>query len=142
MADVNVGLGGWNSVTQSWGNGGWGEDVAFTGLTGSVGSVTVVEGSGVTVTVTGLAATSSVGSVTIATGVNVTATGLAGTSSVGRGYRCCHRKLCRFNRRQYHRNRWRRRIRRSYRRIGHCILRRGKRLECCRHITNTKLVRG
>jgi hypothetical protein len=83
MADVNVSFEGWNSISQSWGSSGWGEDAAFTGLTGAVGSVTVVEGSGVTVTVTGLAGTSSVGSVTIGEGTGVTVTGNSVTVSSG-----------------------------------------------------------
>ena len=85
MADVNVVFEGWNSITQGWGDGTWGEDVAFTGLTGSVGSVTVVEGSGVTVTVTGLAGTSAVGSVTVVegSGVTVNLTGESVTATAG-----------------------------------------------------------
>jgi len=83
MTDANVSFEGWDSISQSWGGGGWGEGVAFTGLTGSVGSVTFVEGSGVTVTVTGLAGTSAVGSVTIEEGVGVTVTGNSVTVSSG-----------------------------------------------------------
>lgn len=83
MADVDVVFEGWNSVTQSWGGGGWGEDVSFTGITSSVGSVTLVEGSGVTVTVTGLVATSAVGSVIIGEGVGVAVTGNSVTVSSG-----------------------------------------------------------
>ena len=85
MADVNVTFEGWNSITQGWGDGTWGEDLAFTGLTGSVGSVTVVQGSGITVTVTGLAGTSAVGSVTIVegSGVTVTVTGNSVTATAG-----------------------------------------------------------
>ena len=84
MADVNVTFEGWNSITQGWGDGTWGEDVAFTGLTGSVGSVTVVEGTGVTVTVTGLAGTSAVGSVTVTegSGVTVEVTGETATGAI------------------------------------------------------------
>jgi len=85
MADVKVSFEGWDSITQSWGNGGWGQDVVFTGLTGSVGSVTVAQGSGVTVTATGVAGTSAVGSVTIGegTGVTVTVTGNSVTATAG-----------------------------------------------------------
>ena len=85
MADVNVTFEGWGSITQGWGSGGWGQDVAFTELTSAIGSVTVVEGAGVTVTASGVAGTSAVGSVTVGegSGVTVTVTGNSVTATAG-----------------------------------------------------------
>ena len=84
MADVNVTFEGWNSITQGWGDGTWGEDVAFTELTSGLGSVTVTEGTGVTVSASGSAGTSSIGSVTVTegTGVTVEVTGETATGAI------------------------------------------------------------
>ena len=83
MADVNVTFEGWDSITQGWGDGTWGEDVAFMGLAGAVGSVTVTQGSGVTVTLSGNSAGATAGNVTVTdgTGVSVGVTGESATVS-------------------------------------------------------------
>ena len=85
MADVTVYFEGYDSITQTYNSGGYNQDVAFTGLASGLGSVTVVEGTGVTVTVTGLAGTSAVGSVTVTEGsaVTVTVTGNSVTATAG-----------------------------------------------------------
>lgn len=85
MADVTIYFTGYDSITQTYNSGGYNQDVAFTGLASGLGSVTVVEGSGVTVSASGSAGTSAVGSVTVTegTGVTVSASGVAGTSAVG-----------------------------------------------------------
>ena len=74
MADVTVYFEGYDSITQGYNEGGYNQNVAFTGLTGSTNSVTVVQGVGVTVSVTGAASTASVGSVTVVQGAGVTVT--------------------------------------------------------------------
>tara|TARA_R110001632_G_scaffold170059_1_gene289066 strand:+ start:199 stop:1074 length:876 start_codon:yes stop_codon:yes gene_type:complete len=85
MADATVVFAGWNSSTQSWGAGTWGNDVAFpVTATASVGAVTITGASSVP-SVVGVAATGAVGSVSVTagTGVNVTPTGIAATGGVG-----------------------------------------------------------
>jgi hypothetical protein len=76
VADVTVAFEGWNSSTQGWGEGPWGEGVAVPGATGIArfqdANVTVrvslqrlrLETADANVSVTGLSATGSVGSVT------------------------------------------------------------------------------
>ena len=81
------------SVLTGYGRGGWNSgpygqtdtSVSVTGVsaTGSIGSVTVTEGSGITVSATGVSATGSVGSVTIGIGSIISATGVSATGSVG-----------------------------------------------------------
>jgi hypothetical protein len=106
MADATVVFSGWNSSSQAWGSSSWGNNVAFpisstgavgtvsiegaasvpgTGLaaSGVVGSVAVVEGTGVTVSVTGLVSSGSVGSTTVEGNSSVTAGGIAGTGGIG-----------------------------------------------------------
>jgi hypothetical protein len=83
MADATVVFAGWNSSTQAWGSGTWGNDVAFPiSATGSVGAVTV-EGAA-SIPDVGLAASTFVGTVaiTVGTGVNVNVTGVAATGQV------------------------------------------------------------
>ena len=85
MADAKVVFSGWNSSTQAWGSGTWGNDVAFpVTATASVGTVTIKGASNVP-SVVGVAATGAVGSVSVTagTGVNVTPTGIAATGGVG-----------------------------------------------------------
>ncbi len=83
MADIHVPLSGWGYST--WNSGTWGTEVPLPEATGSVGTVTVVQGAGVSTSVTGLAGTGSVGTVTVAqgTGVSTSVTGLAATGSEG-----------------------------------------------------------
>jgi hypothetical protein len=42
MADVTVYFQGWNSVSQSWGGGPWGQNEALPGSIGSVGTVSII----------------------------------------------------------------------------------------------------
>ena len=81
MADVTIYFEGYDSITQTYNSGGYNQDVAFTGLTGSAGSVT--EATGISFSVTGAAATASVGSVTVELGQTVAVTGAVATASVG-----------------------------------------------------------
>lgn len=83
MADVTIFFGGYNSITQTYNSGGYNQDVGFTGLSGSVGSVVVAIAE--EIDVTGLAGTSAVGSVTIGQGEGITVelTGVAATGSAG-----------------------------------------------------------
>ena len=57
MADVIVPISGWGYST--WGDGQWDVSPATPTATGAVGSVTVVEGPGVSVTLTGCQGTTS-----------------------------------------------------------------------------------
>jgi hypothetical protein len=64
MTDVTVPFTGWGRA--GFGELAWSEgSVAVGSATGQVGTVTVVEGSGVVVNVTGLSATGQVGAVTV-----------------------------------------------------------------------------
>ena len=54
MADVTIYFEGYNSITQTYNSGGYNQNVAFTGLASGLGSVTVVQGTGVTISVTGV----------------------------------------------------------------------------------------
>ena len=81
MADVTVYFQGWNSSSQSWGGGPWGQNVALPGSVGGVGAVSVVAAANVPVI--GLAGTASVGGVTVTANANVNFTGIAGTGAVG-----------------------------------------------------------
>ena len=81
MADVTVYFRGWNSVSQSWGGGPWGQNEALPGSVGGVGTVSVVAEANALVT--GLAATASVGGVTVTADANANVTGVAGTVVVG-----------------------------------------------------------
>ena len=85
MADAVVVFSGWNSSSQAWGAGTWGNDVAFSAsATGAVGTVTVSGASSVP-SITGVAGTGQVGSAStvVGTGVNVGVTGIAATGGVG-----------------------------------------------------------
>ena len=85
MADAVVVFAGWNSSTQAWGAGTWGNDVAFSAsATGAVGSVTISGASSVP-SITGVAGTGQVGSAStvVGAGVNVSVTGIAATGGVG-----------------------------------------------------------
>ena len=83
MADVTIFFGGYNSITQTYNSGGYNQDVSFTGLSGSVSSVVVSIDS--EVDVTGVSGTSAVGSVTVVQGEGITVelTGVAATGSAG-----------------------------------------------------------
>jgi hypothetical protein len=82
MTDMVVAYLGWNSSSQGWNGGTWGNDVAVPGATGSIGSSVVVVANAVQ-PVTGLASTASVGAVTITGTANVAVTGIAATGSPG-----------------------------------------------------------
>ena len=88
MADTLVAFTGWNNSTHGWGEGTWGLTVS-PGLeaTGSVGTVTIVEGVGVAIAETGLSATGTVNAdiVTVieGSGATVTPTGVSAITSVG-----------------------------------------------------------
>ena len=81
MADMVVAYLGWNSSSQGWNGGTWGNNVALPGSTGSVGSVVVAATA--VVPVTGLTSTGSVGSVSVTGTANVAVTGIAATGSPG-----------------------------------------------------------
>lgn len=74
MTDMVVAYLGWNSSSQGWNGGTWGNNVALTGSTGSVGAVTVT-GTAVQ-PATGLTSTASVGSVTVTGTASISVTGL------------------------------------------------------------------
>ena len=82
MADVTILFEGYNSITQTYNSGGYSQDVAFTGLSSGLGSVTVVLPGDVPVT--GVEGTSAVGSVTvdIGTAVGIEVTGVAATTAI------------------------------------------------------------
>jgi len=81
MANVVAAYTGWNSSASAWGDSGWGQDTALTGLISAVGGVTVIAAA--IVTTTGVSATSAVGAVTGQGGVKIFVTGLFMTTSVG-----------------------------------------------------------
>ena len=83
MSNVNIIFEGYNNVLQGYNEGGYNQDVAFTGLTSGLGSVTTVQGVAVTVSVSGNAGTSAVGSVTATGGIGVAVTGVSGSATVG-----------------------------------------------------------
>ena len=83
MTDVTIVFKGYNSITQGYNEGGYESDVAFTGLTSGLGSVSALAGT--IISVTGISATSSVGSVTVTAGSGATieASGIAATGGTG-----------------------------------------------------------
>ena len=83
MTDVTIVFKGYNSITQGYNEGGYESDVAFTGLTSGLGSVTALAGT--IVSVTSGVATGSVGSVTVTagTGATIEASGIAATGGTG-----------------------------------------------------------
>ena len=83
MTDVTIFFTGYNQITQGYNRGGYNQDVAFTGLAASGGSVTALAGT--IVSVTSLQMTSAVGSVTITdgSGETVDVTSAAMTASAG-----------------------------------------------------------
>ena len=81
MAGITVAFKGWNSSSQAWGGGTWGEDVGLPNATGTAGAVSI--NAAANVPVTGLAATGTVGSVTVTADANVNVTGVSGTGAVG-----------------------------------------------------------
>ena len=83
MADVTIYFEGYNSITQTYNSGGYNQNVAFTGLASGLGSVTVVQGTGVTISVTGVAGTGAVGTVGFSFSGSVVPTGVSGTGAVG-----------------------------------------------------------
>ena len=82
MADVTIYFEGYDSITQTYNSGGYNQDIAFTGLPGSVGSVTILHNAAVALT--GVAATTSVGTVQAGMPTNVVY-GWDGTQSWGNG---------------------------------------------------------
>ena len=62
MADVNILFSGYDSITQTYNNGGYNEDVAFTGLASALGTAAVVIAQ--EITVTGEEASASAGNTT------------------------------------------------------------------------------
>ena len=95
VGSASVGLGarvifstGWNSTTQSWGGGPWGQDEPLPAATASSGTVSVVAGTVSTQTdnrfvVTGVQATGQVGSVTVTADAIINVTGVYATGVVG-----------------------------------------------------------
>ena len=83
MTDVTIFFKGYNSITQGYNEGGYESDVAFTGLTSGLGSVSALAGT--IVSVTSGVATGSVGSVTVTAGSGATieASGIAATGGTG-----------------------------------------------------------
>ena len=83
MTDVTIFFTGYNQITQGYNRGGYNQDVAFTGLTSGLGSVTALAGT--IVSVTSGVATGSVGSVTVTagTGATIEASGIAATGGTG-----------------------------------------------------------
>jgi hypothetical protein len=56
MANVVAAYTGWNSSASAWGDSGWGQDTALTGLISAVGGITVTTSA--IATATGVSATS------------------------------------------------------------------------------------
>ena len=50
MSNVNIVFEGYNSITQGYNEGGYNQDVAFTGLTSALGSVAATDETGINVT--------------------------------------------------------------------------------------------
>ena len=82
MSNVNIVFEGYNSITQGYNEGGYNQDVAFTGLTSALGSVTATDETGIVVT--GVSASATVGNTTEAAGggISLGVTGVAGTSAL------------------------------------------------------------
>ena len=92
---TTVAFKGWNSATQGWGGGTYGNDVAFPSSTSALNSVTVTGDANISVTgiagttafgntfetVNGVSATASVSTVTVTGIANVSVTGVAGTTA-------------------------------------------------------------
>jgi len=81
MSDVTIFFTGYNQITQGYNEGGYNQDVAFTGLSVGQGSVSVLAGT--IVPVTGSELTSGTSSVTVSAGdgVTVSVTGAEMTAS-------------------------------------------------------------
>ncbi len=77
MADAKVVFEGWDSSTQGWGLGGWGQDVDIASATSSVGTVTV--GAVTLVNVPGLQVDATAGNTTESAGGGISV-GVTGTS--------------------------------------------------------------
>tara|TARA_R100000908_G_C3717177_1_gene121439 strand:+ start:307 stop:654 length:348 start_codon:yes stop_codon:yes gene_type:complete len=82
MADVNVVFGGYNSITQGYNEGGYESDIAFTGLTSALGSVTTI--GAINIDVTGVSGSATVGNTTETAGggISLGVTGTVGTSAL------------------------------------------------------------
>ena len=80
MADAKVVFEGWDSSTQGWGLGGWGQDVDIASATSSVGTVTV--GAVTLVNVTGLQVDATAGNTTESAGGGKSRLGVGLGSSV------------------------------------------------------------
>ena len=94
---TTVAFKGWNSATQGWGGGTYGNDVAFPSSTSALNSVTVTGAAKISVTgiagttalgntfetVNGVSATASVGTVTVTGTANISVTGVAATGAIG-----------------------------------------------------------
>ena len=82
MADVTILFSGYDSITQGYNEGGYDQDVAFTGLASALGSVTATGHTGVNVT--GVAASATAGNTTETAGggISIGVTGVLGTSSI------------------------------------------------------------
>ena len=82
MTDVNISFSGYNSITQGYNEGGYNQDVAFTGLASALGSVSTTGDTGVVVT--GVSASATVGNTSEAAGggISIGGTGLVGTSAL------------------------------------------------------------
>ena len=82
MSDVTIFFTGYNQITQGYNEGGYSQDVAFTGLTSALGSVTATDETGINVT--GVSASATVGNTTETAGggISLGVTGVAGTSAL------------------------------------------------------------
>jgi hypothetical protein len=80
MTDVTVYFKGWNSSSQGWGGGSWGQDEGLPSATANIGTISIVADANVVVE--GVTATGSIGSVTVIAEANIAAIGVAGTGAV------------------------------------------------------------
>ena len=97
---TTVAFKGWNSATQGWGGGTYGNDVAFPSSTSALNGVTITGDANISVTgiagttalgntfetVNGVSATAAVGTVTVTGTANISVTGVAATGAVGELY--------------------------------------------------------
>ena len=82
MADVTILFSGYDSITQGYNEGGYDQDVAFTGLASALGSVTTTGDTGVNVTGVSANATAGNTSEDAGGGLSIGVTGVLGTSGI------------------------------------------------------------
>tara|TARA_Y100001968_G_C19239992_1_gene658934 strand:+ start:577 stop:924 length:348 start_codon:yes stop_codon:yes gene_type:complete len=82
MSNVNIVFEGYNSITQGYNEGGYNQDVAFTGLTSGLGTATALAGT--IVAVSGVELTASLGGIAISAGggETVQVNGIAATGGI------------------------------------------------------------